>query len=339
MAKVAVLILNYNGEEHLQRFLPSIIKHSPDCEIIVGDNNSTDNSLSLLESTFPTIKVIKLDTNYGYAGGYNQLINQLDHDYIALVNSDIEATAGWIEPLISMLDNENSLAAVQPKILSYTNRDKFEYAGAAGGFIDKYGYPYCRGRVFDTIEEDQGQYDNTTNIFWASGACFIIKRSVFNKFGGFDADFFAHMEEIDLCWRLNNGGYQVKSCGKSTVYHLGGGTLHYGNPRKTYLNFRNGWVMLLKNIPANGIIKTLFIRWWLDLISIFFFILKFQVKDSVAILKAHGYIWLNRRKIKKKRKETLDNISDSRSIKPTNFSLVWQYFIKKKSRYTDLIPD
>ena len=202
MARVAILILNFNGEEHLQRFLPSIISNSQDCDIIVGDNCSTDKSIQLLETSFKEIKVIKLDKNYGYAEGYNQLIKQVSNEFIALVNSDIEATQNWTESLVATLDSNEKIVAVQPKILSYNKRNEFEYAGAAGGYIDRYGYPFCRGRVFNSIEEDFGQYNDNREVFWASGACFMVKKSVFEKLGGFDSKFFAHMEEIDLNWRM-----------------------------------------------------------------------------------------------------------------------------------------
>jgi GT2 family glycosyltransferase len=339
MARVAVLILNYNGEQHLKKFLPSIITNSAGCEIIVGDNNSADNSLEILEKDFPDVRIIKLDKNYGYAGGYNKLIAQLDHEFIALVNSDIEATPGWIDPLVSILDSEPNVAAVQPKIRSYNNREEFEYAGAGGGFMDQYGYPFCRGRVFNTLEEDKGQYNDACRIFWASGACFIIRKSVFNEFDGFDDDFFAHMEEIDLCWRINNSGYSINYCGESTVFHLGGGTLNYTNSKKTYLNFRNGWMMLLKNLPNASRTKLLYTRWLLDIVSIFFFLIQFQFKNAYSVIKAHIYIRRNLGMIQLKRSKSINNRENEAIITPTKFSLVWQYYIKGKKRYSELIPD
>lgn len=339
MAKVAVLILNYNGEQHLKKFLPSIIENSDGCEVIIGDNNSTDQSLSLLETDFPEVKVLKLDDNYGYAGGYNKLIAQLDHEYIALVNSDIEATPGWTLPLISILESDKQVAAVQPKILSYTNRDMFEHAGAGGGYMDQYGFPFCRGRVFSSIENDNGQYDDTRNVFWTSGACFIIRKSVFDDFDGFDDEFFAHMEEIDLCWQLNNAGYTIKYCGESSVYHLGGGTLNYSSPRKTHLNFRNSWLMLLKNTPSNKHIRLLFTRWWLDIIAVFYFLILFQFKNATAVIKAHIYILRNLRIIQNKQGKSLANKYGEAKMSPSKFSLVWQYYIKGKKRYPDLIPN
>jgi GT2 family glycosyltransferase len=337
MARVAILILNFNGEEHLRRFLPSIIANSPGCDIVVGDNCSTDDSVELLSSSFSEVKVIKLDRNYGYADGYNQLIKHIDNEFIALVNSDVEATPNWVEPLISMLESDPKIAAVQPKILSFTDRHKFEYAGAAGGYIDRYGYPFCRGRIFNSIEEDIGQYNDNRQVFWASGACFMLKKSIFEELGGFDADFFAHMEEIDLNWRMHNAGYKVMYCGKSSVYHLGGGTLNYSNPKKTYLNFRNSWSMLLKNLPIENRFSTLFIRWWLDLASIIYFLLQFQIKNLTAVIRAHFYILGNFSKILKKRNS--ENQTElTHEIAPLKFSLVWQYYFKRKKIFSKLVP-
>ena len=339
MARIAVLILNYNGEEHLRKFLPSIISNSPNCDIIVGDNCSSDNSIQLLETSFKEIQVIKLASNYGYAEGYNQLIKQVNNEYIALVNSDIEATQNWAEGLSSILDSDERIAAVQPKILSYTKRNKFEYAGAAGGYIDRYGYPFCRGRIFSTIEEDHGQYDDTREVFWASGACFMIKKSVFDELGGFDKDFFAHMEEIDLNWRMHNVGYKVMYTGNSTVFHLGGGTLSYDNPRKTYLNYRNSWSMLLKNLPEENRAAILFRRWILDITGIFFYLFQLQLRNSLAVIQAQYYVFRNRKKINNKRSVVINSSNIDPTIAPNKFSLVWQYFFKGKRRYSDLIPD
>jgi GT2 family glycosyltransferase len=339
MARVGILILNFNGEDHLQRFLPSIISNSQDCDIIVGDNCSTDNSIHLLETSFQNVQVIKLDKNYGYAEGYNKLIKQVDNEFIALVNSDVEATKGWTEGLISTLDANEKIVAVQPKILSYNQQHRFEYAGAAGGYLDRYGYPFCRGRVFTTIEEDLGQYDDTREVFWASGACFMVKKSVFEELGGFDSDFFAHMEEIDLNWRMHNSGYKVMYCGNSTVYHLGGGTLSYNNPHKTYLNFRNGWIMLVKNLPKNNSPAILFTRWLLDLASILFYVFNFQPANSFAVIRAHFYILLNIKNILIKRGDSMRQTELESSIAPKKFSLVWQYFFMKKKRFSDLVPD
>ncbi len=339
MARVAILLLNYNGAQHLQRFLPSVIAHSTGYDIIVGDNKSTDNSLALLKSDFPEVKVIELAENYGYAGGYNRLIAQTDHEYIILLNSDVEVTPHWVEPMLATLSRHEKAVAVQPKILSVAHRQRFEYAGAGGGYLDQYGYPFCRGRIFGTLEEDHGQYDDEQEVFWASGACFMLKRTVFNETGGFDADFFAHMEEIDLCWRLQQAGYKIFYTGKSTVYHLGGGTLNYQSPHKTYLNYRNGWMMLLKNLPAAGRTRTLAGRWLLDLLSLIFYLVQFQVGNAVAVLRAHFYLLARRRLITAKRQEIRDISRGRQPIYPLPIALVWQYFIKRKRKFPDLIPD
>ena len=339
MARVGILILNYNGEKHLRKFLPSVIANSTGCNIIVGDNCSTDNSIQLLETTFPDIQIIKLAENYGYAEGYNQLIKQTTNEYLVLVNSDVEVTENWLEGLISILDSDKQVAAVQPKILSYNNKELFEYAGAAGGYIDKYGYPFCRGRVFNTIEEDLGQYNDNRPIFWASGACFMVKKSVFDKLGGFDSMFFAHMEEIDLNWRMYNQGYKVMYCSESVVYHLGGGTLSYDSPRKTYLNFRNGYSMLIKNLSGSSRLRILFIRWWLDMLSVFYFLFQFKLKSSLAILQAHFYIITHFRRISSKKAQTIAPERFDPVVAPKNFSLVNEYFIKNKRRFSQLIPD
>ncbi|MEN8249204.1 MAG: glycosyltransferase family 2 protein [Bacteroidota bacterium] len=336
MARVAILILNYNGVDHLRRFLPSIILYSDKYDIIVGDNGSTDNSIKVLQDEFKEVEIIKLKNNFGYAEGYNQLIGQIDHEYIALVNSDIEATPGWAKALINTLDSDPDVAAVQPKILSYTDRNKFEYAGAAGGFIDKYGYPYCRGRIFNTLEEDLGQYDDPLEVFWASGACFMIRREAFINAGEFDGDFFAHMEEIDLCWRFQKLGYKVLFNPKSTVYHLGGGTLDYQNPRKTYLNYRNNWSMLVKNLTEKK--RKLITRWFMDILSIFLYLLKFQFGNVMAVIKAHYYILANRKHLHNKKKSFKERHENLKDVQLNNASIVWEYFVKRKKKFSELVP-
>lgn len=339
MAAVAVAILNYNGKEHLKTFLPSVITYSVACDIIVGDNGSTDGSLNLLANQFPQVRVIKLDRNYGFAGGYNRLIEQLDHEVVILANSDIEVTPGWTQPLLEVLESDDKIVAVQPKILSYTNKHMFEHAGAGGGYMDKYGFPFCRGRVFDSIEEDKGQYDDQLDVFWASGACFAIKREAFEELGGFAERFFAHMEEIDLDWRLLNKGYRIVYTGDSTVYHLGGGTLQYDNPRKTFLNFRNSWFMLIRNSTAPGKITIFFNRWLLDLASISFFLIQFKALSAWAVIRAHMAVLINLRKLVKEHKQLTISAKNNSKIQPAKFSLAWQYFIKKRKGFQELIPD
>jgi len=336
MAEIAVAILNYNGAEHLKKFLPSIIEHSPEAEIVVGDNKSTDNSVDLLESKFPSVKVVQLDNNYGYAGGYNRLIDKIESEYIILTNSDIEVTSGWIAPLMAVIKQDDQNAAVQPKILSYTNRQYFEYAGAGGGYLDKYGYPFCRGRIFSRLEKDTGQYDDEKQVFWASGACFLVKKSVFQTMEGFDESFFAHMEEIDLNWRMQHNGYKIMYTEQSKVYHLGGGTLAYNSARKTYLNFRNSWLTLLKNTKTYNRLKVFLIRYLLDLLSIVFLLVQFQVVNAFAVIRAHFYI-LTRSKIDRNHQLPAESIARNSSIiTPENYSIVWQFFVRSKKKYSDL---
>ncbi len=264
---VAIVILNYNGRHYLEKFLPTVLKHSEGYEIWVADNASTDQSLEWLASQYPDVKTLSIAENKGYAGGYNQALSQIDAEYYVLLNSDIEVTPGWIEPVITFMETDKNIAACQPKIRAYDLPTHFEYAGAAGGYMDYLGYPFCRGRIFDTREEDLGQYDDEIDVFWATGACLFVRSDAFHKANGFDERFFAHMEEIDLCWRLLNLGYRITFSGKSVVYHVGGGTLHKSNPRKTFLNYRNNLIMLFKNLPKGRRKKTLFFRLILDGIS------------------------------------------------------------------------
>lgn len=287
MIKTAVVILNYNGEKLLNQFLPSVIHHTSEATLIVVDNASTDRSISLLEEKFPQVKLIKLDKNYGFCGGYNRALKEINADYYVLLNSDIEVTPGWLPHLTTLLDNDQTIAAVQPKILSYHQKNKFEYAGAAGGYIDSFGYPFCRGRVFDHIEEDLGQYDDERPVFWATGACLLIRAHSFHTFGGFDEDFFAHMEEIDLCWKINRSGKKIYYSGKSKVYHVGAGTLSYESPRKTYLNFRNALTLIFKHFNTGELICKLPLRMALDWVAAVVFLLKGQYKNALAVLEAH----------------------------------------------------
>jgi len=285
--KIAVVILNWNGEKLLEQFLPSIVNYSPEADIYVADNASTDDSVSYLKAFFPTVKIIQNDSNLGFADGYNEALKQVDSEIYALVNSDIEVTENWLKPIIETFENEPKTAIIQPKLLDFKRKEYFEYAGAAGGFIDKYGYPYCRGRVFETLEKDNGQYDDNCEIFWASGACFFIRSSVYKELKGFDADFFAHQEEIDLCWRAFNKGHQIKYNSQSVVYHVGGATLQQGNPMKTFLNFRNSLLMLLKNLPKNKLIPIILVRLLLDAVAGMQFLFQGKFKHLLAILKAH----------------------------------------------------
>lgn len=284
---IAVVILNWNGVQLLEQFLPSIIAFSPEATIYVADNASTDESISFVEKHYPTIKIVKNTDNFGFAQGYNEALKHIDAEIYALVNSDIEVTANWLSTIIDTFKNEPQTAIVQPKILDFKNKKYFEYAGAAGGYIDKFGYPYCRGRLFETVEEDKGQYDDEREIFWASGACFFIRSYVYKELHGFDDDFFAHQEEIDFCWRAINKGYSIKYNYKSVVYHVGGATLKQGNPKKTYLNFRNSLLMLTKNVPKESLYAVLFSRMILDGIAGLQFIFQGKFSHFSAILKAH----------------------------------------------------
>jgi GT2 family glycosyltransferase len=287
LKKIAVVILNWNGVKLLEQFLPSVVQFSPEATVYVADNASTDDSVAFVKANFPTVQIVRNSANFGFAEGYNEALKEIDAEIYALVNSDIEVTEKWLKPIIDTFEAELNTAIIQPKLLDFKNKAYFEYAGAAGGYIDKYGYPYCRGRVFDTVEKDLGQYDNDCEIFWASGACFFIRSSVYKELNGFDAAFFAHQEEIDLCWRTLNKGYKIKYKYESIVYHVGGATLKQGNPKKTFLNFRNSLLMLSKNLPQNKLFTILFIRMILDGIAGIQFIFQGKFTHFSAILKAH----------------------------------------------------
>ena len=330
MSRTAVVILNSNGEELLQKFLPSVIQYSSDAEIIVADNNSSDRSLSFLQQTFPQVRIIQLDKNYGFCGGYNRALKEVVADYYVLLNSDIEVTSQWLSPMTSLLDHDPTVAAVQPKVLSYQNKNRFEHAGAAGGFIDVLGYPFCRGRVFNYVEEDQGQYNDQREVFWATGACLMIRSEVFKKFGGFDEDFFAHMEEIDLCWKLQRTGQKVFYCGKSTIYHVGAGTLSYRNPRKVFLNFRNGLSLLFKHLNTGELLYKLPLRILLDVIAAFQFLIKGEGGNFAAVIRAQAMFLLNLGRDLRKRQEirkAFPTYSDAMIYKG---SVVVDYFLKGK---------
>ena len=320
--KIAVVILNWNGQKLLEQFLPSVVKFSPEAIIYIADNASTDQSITFVEKHFSEIKIVKNKSNYGFAKGYNEALKYIDADVYALVNSDIEVTENWLLPIINTFDKEPQTAVIQPKILDFKNNKFFEYAGAAGGFIDKYGYPFCRGRIFETIEKDNNQYDDHCEIFWASGACFFIRSNVYKEMNGFDPDFFAHQEEIDLCWRIRNKNYSIKYNYQSVVYHVGGATLEQGNPKKTFLNFRNSLLMLTKNLPQSYLVPILFSRMVLDGIAGLQFLFKGKFKHFFAILTAHFSFYKMFFKIYKKR----DNFQTCKYFKVK--SIVYQYYIK-----------
>jgi len=328
--KLAIIILNWNGKKLLKQFLPSVIQHSKGADIYVADNASTDDSIAFIKSNYPTITVIQNKENAGYAKGYNDALKSVNADVFCLLNSDVEVTQNWLNPILNTFKEDTNTAVIQPKLLDYNKKDYFEYAGAAGGFIDKYGYPYCRGRIFNTVEKDLGQYNDSTEIFWASGACMFIKKDVFKELNGFDELYFAHMEEIDLCWRAKNLGYVIKYVGSSEIYHVGGATLKNSNPKKTFLNFRNSLFTLTKN--ANGfILGKIFVRLILDGIAAIKFLIEFKPKHTIAIIKAHFsyYYYLNQ--VLTQRKSIKNKIKYY-----SRTSIVCDYFVNRKTEYNSL---
>lgn len=329
--KVAVVILNWNGRLLLEKFLPSVIKFSEDAQVYIADNASTDDSVEFVRKNFPTVKIILNQVNGGYAKGYNDALKNLSEDIFVLLNSDVEVTSNWITPIISEFRKDNSIAAAQPKILDYKQKTHFEYAGAAGGFIDKYGFPYCRGRIFESLEEDLGQYDNVQPVFWASGACLFIRAIDFKQVGGFDEDYFAHQEEIDLCWRLQSANKKVIAVGTSKVYHVGGATLGSANPKKTFLNFRNSLFNLFKNVSGARAYLTIFIRLCIDGVAGINFIFQGKPKHTLAIIKSHFYFYASLPVFLKKRKVYASN----KKYFSLN-SIVFKHFIGKKNNYNEL---
>jgi GT2 family glycosyltransferase len=329
MLKTARVILNWNGLEYLKKFLGKVVSLSGEAGtgIFVADNCSVDGSLEWIESNLPAVKIIKFEKNHGFAGGYNLALEQIDAKYFLLLNSDIEVTGGWLNPMVEFMDSNPGAASCQPKILSYRNREYFEHAGAAGGYIDRLGYPFCRGRILHNIEKDDGRYDSVKSIFWSSGACMMIRAEAWRKAGGFDSSFFAHMEEIDLCWRLLTLGYKVYCIPQSTVYHVGGGSLHYSSPFKTYLNYRNNLCMLYKNLPGDKLNRVLFVRKALDGMSALRFLVKFDFANFMAIFKAHK----DYSNMKKTLKKSSDNINrhEKREIRAIfDKSIIYEYYIK-----------
>lgn len=332
---VAVIILNWNGAKLLHRFLPSVVENTDAAlaDVIVADNGSTDESISLLHNEFPSVKVLKFDTNLGFAGGYNRALAQTEYDYTVLLNSDVETPDGWLQPLYDFMASHPEVGGCQPKILAYNDKGMFEYAGAAGGFIDRNGYPYCRGRIFDTVETDNGQYDLPIEVFWATGACLMVQTKVYQAVGGLDEAFFAHMEEIDLCWRMQLAGYRLWCVPQSHVYHLGGGSLPAENPRKTYLNFRNNLLLLHKNLPAKNVSGALLRRRLLDTIAWAKFIVTLDFGNANAILRAH-------RDFRKMRKSYLThpdkNILRTDADGHRRPNILFDYFLRRKTHYSTL---
>lgn len=330
--KTAVVILNWNGRKLLEAFLPSVDLHSKsEAEIYVVDNASTDDSITFIEENYAHVKIIRNSENGGYARGYNEGLKKVDADLYVLLNSDVEVTANWLTPVIEQFEKQPELASAQPKILDYKNKNYFEYAGAAGGFIDKYGFPYCRGRIFNTLEQDKKQYDGNTEIFWASGACFFVRKQAFLEAGGFDEDYFAHQEEIDLCWRFCNLNYKTLFISSSKVYHLGGATLKSNNPNKTFLNFRNSLYTLLKNVPRSKLLSVIVIRMILDGFAGIHYLVSFKPYHFFAILKAHFHFYTSLSFFFRKR---------SKSIKKEQYfnhkSIVFSYFVRQRKKFNSL---
>lgn len=340
---VAVVILNWNGEQMLRDFLPSVVAHSvlPDelgeARVYVADNGSTDSSLAMLADEFPTVSTIVFDHNYGFAEGYNRAFEQIDAEYAVLLNSDVEVTEGWLCSLVEYMNAHPKVAACQPKLMAWHDKDKFEYAGAMGGFIDKYGYPYCRGRIFDTVEKDNGQYDVDVPLLWATGACLMVRLPIYKEVGGLDGRFFAHMEEIDLCWRLRCRGYEVRSVATSVVYHVGGATLNAGNPRKTFLNFRNNLLMLYKNLPATELHSVLFVRCLLDYVAAAMFVLKGEWGSAKAVFKARREYHRLKKAFLPSREENLRCAVSMEVPERTHFSILWKYHVGGKKIYNELL--
>lgn len=339
MKKLAVVILNWNGRELMKRFLPSVLKYTPAswAEVIVVDNASTDGSIEFLNEQFPTLRTLVLDKNYGFAEGYNRAIEQVEAGYIVLLNSDIEVTEGWLDAPVEALDTMPGVAAVQPKLLSERNRGYFEYAGASGGFIDKYGYPFCRGRVFNVIEKDNGQYDTPVDILWATGACLIIRRSVYLEAGGLDARFFAHQEEIDLCWRLKSRGYRLLCIPQSVVYHVGGATLSAESPHKTYLNFRNNLLMLYKNLPERELHPVFRYRFLFDYIAAFKFLISGHPANARAVYSARKAFFSMKKEYKAIRKENLCKTIVTAIPEIYNQCLLVDFYLRGKKIFSDII--
>jgi GT2 family glycosyltransferase len=336
--KAAVVILNYNGASLLQKFLPSVIANTPSwCSVIVADNASTDNSLSVLQQHFPDVQCVEMQQNLGFAGGYNHALQQVDAEYYILLNSDIEVTPQWVEPIIEFMIQHADVAACQPKILAYNQKDFFEHAGACGGYIDYLGFPFCRGRIFNSLEKDENQYTDNKEIFWATGAAMFIRSNVFKATGGFDADFFAHMEEIDLCWRMKHCGYKLYCIPASKVYHVGGGTLHKNNPKKTYLNFRNNLMMLLKNLPSGSRFSVFVKRLFLDKLAVIKFFVSGNYKDAWAVYRAYFYVMLYFKIIMRKRREIKNLNSGASCI--FEKSIVSEHFFRGKKKFTELNQD
>jgi GT2 family glycosyltransferase len=338
MNRIGIVILNWNGKKLLEQFLPSVIAHSKRewADVIVADNASSDDSISFLSETYPDLQVIQLDKNYGFAEGYNKALQELSHTYFVLLNSDVEVSTNWLDPIYSQFENDPKIAVAQPKIKAFHNKTKFEHAGASGGFIDYLGYPFCRGRILDQIENDTQQYDSEMDIFWASGAALFIRAELYKEVGGLDGDFFAHMEEIDLCWRIKNRGYRIIAEPKSTVYHVGGATLPYNSPNKLFLNFRNNLFMLHKNLPENKLYSILLQRMILDGVAAIKFLLGGEFSNFGAVFKAHLSYYSMLPKIRKKRKKLIPLVRLKKHNEMYPNSIIFDFYLRKKKHFADI---
>ena len=336
--KIAIVILNWNGKDMLSRYLPTLKKCSQleDACIIVADNDSTDGSVEMMERDFADIPLIRLDSNYGFAKGYNMALRQIESEYYVLLNSDVEVTRDWLLPLVSFMDAHPDVAACQPKLLDLKNPDYFEYAGGAGGYMDRWGYMFCRGRVFDTIEKDSGQYNTIKDVFWATGACLMVRSADFWAAGGLDDRFFAHQEEIDLCWRMRSRGRRIVCVPESSVYHVGGATLNKSNPYKTFLNFRNNLLMLYKNLPDDELAGVMFVRFWLDGLAALMFVLKFNWADAKAVFLARREFRQLKSEFLESRKENLEASVLTEIPERAGFSLLWRYHVRHRRTYSSL---
>lgn len=337
--KVAIVILNWNGAKLMEEFLPLVIAYSPAelAEVVVADNGSTDNSIALLQEKFPSVRLIRLDQNYGFAEGYNQAIRQVDNEYTVMLNSDVEVTPGWLDAPLTALESDPSIAAAQPKIRAQRNKQYFEYAGAAGGYMDIYGYPFCRGRVLHIVEKDEGQYDTTVDILWATGACLFIRTAIYKEVGGLDAGFFAHQEEIDMCWRLRSRGYRLVCTPQSVVYHVGGATLSVESPRKTFLNFRNNLLMLYKNLSEKDLNHVMRIRFWLDYIAALKFLLCAHLANARAVYNARKAFFEMKPEYVAKRNENLKKTTLATIPELMRGSMIIGFYLKGKRRFTDIV--
>ena len=341
MKKIAVVILNWNGKSLLEKFVPALLAHTPQnmADIIVTDNASTDESVSFLQSEYPEIQIIQLDKNYGFAEGYNRAVNRLEHKYVVLLNSDVEVSPDWLKNALDYLGAHPDVVALQPKILSYKDKTSFEYAGACGGFLDIYGYPFCRGRIFDVVEKDTKQYDDCIDILWASGACLFVKTEEYKNAGGLDASFFAHQEEIDFCWRLASWGKKIVCLPSSIVYHVGGATLSMSNPHKTFLNFRNNLLMIYKNMPNKYLKKVFFVRFFLDIIAAFRFFVRREAGNLKAVFMAWKAFYRNKKQYEQVRR---NNLSKSLPELPPQIyrkSIIFAFYCRNKKKYSKFVQD